>query len=75
MAYDPKCYDLAQAFLEDHPNLNTELRRDMLAQVIQTTIDDYIVCEHENYEPSDSAPIGNTADDLRHQQTEAMKLK
>lgn len=28
-----------------------------------------------NYEPSDSAPIGNTAEDLRHMQTEAMKLK
>lgn len=75
MAYDTKCYDLAEAFLEDHSHLNTEANRHTLAQLIQTTIEDEISYMGRNYEPPDSAPIGNTADDLRHQQTEAMKLK
>lgn len=75
MAYDTKCYDLAEAFLEDEPSLNTEARRKALAQVIQTAIEEEIDWMRDNYEPPDSAPIGNTADDLRHQQTEAMKLK
>lgn len=51
MAFDTKCYDLAEAFLEDSPHLNTEKRRDELAQVIQTTIEDYLTCEDDNYEP------------------------
>ena len=53
MAYDTKCYDLAEAFLEDEPHLNTDKRRDMLAQIIQTSIEDYIACERDNYEPPD----------------------
>lgn len=73
MAYDTKCYDLAEAFLEDEPHLNTEWRRDMLAQVIQTAIQDFITCEQDNYEPPDGAPI--VGPDLRQQQIDAMKLK
>lgn len=42
MAYDTKCFDLAEAFLEDHPDLNTQANRDTLAQLIQTTIEDEI---------------------------------
>lgn len=75
MAYDTKCYDLAEAFLEDEPALNTPANRAQLAQEIQTCIEDEIHYMRSSAEPSDSAPIGNTADDLRHQQTEAMKLK
>jgi hypothetical protein len=76
MAYDSKCYDLAEAFLEDEPSLNTEGRRKQLAQIIQTAIEDEIQWMRDTCEPVfDSTPIGNTADDLRHQQTEAMKLK
>ena len=51
MAYDTRCYDLAEAFLEDWPHLDTTKRRDALAQVIQTTIEDWINYEHDNYEP------------------------
>ncbi len=51
--YDTKCYDLAEAFLEDMPHLNTERRRDELASMIQHTIETYIVAEESNYEPPD----------------------
>lgn len=72
MAYDTKCFDLAEAFLEDSPHLNTEARRHTLAQLIQTTIEDEIAHMECNYEPPDTPPI---VTDLRQQQIEAMKLK
>lgn len=52
MAYDQKCYDLAEAFLEDMPHLNTEGRRDALAKEIQETIEGFIALEELSYEPS-----------------------
>ena len=42
MSYDPKCYDLAAAFLEDEPELATEKNKCKLAQHIQDTIEDWI---------------------------------
>lgn len=42
MSYDQSCYDLAAAFLVDHPEKNTEVNRDELAQHIQTEIEDWI---------------------------------
>lgn len=42
MSYDQSCYDLAAAFLADHPEKNTEANRDELAQHIQTEIGDWI---------------------------------
>lgn len=53
MAYDVKCYELAEAFLEDEPHLNTKGRRSDLAQIIQTAIEDFISTEQSNYEPPD----------------------
>lgn len=53
MAYDSKCYDLAEAFLEDSPHLNGDRRRGELAQLIQSTIEGYIAHEETNYEPPD----------------------
>lgn len=53
MSYDTKCYDLATAFLEDEAALNTDSRCKELAQLIQTTIEDFIVHERANYEPPD----------------------
>ena len=53
MAYDAKCYELAETFLEDESHINTEKRRDELAQIIQSAIEDYINCEKVNYEPPD----------------------
>ena len=42
MSYDQSCYDLAAAFLVDHPEKNNEANRDELAQHIQTQIEDWI---------------------------------
>lgn len=42
MSYDTRCYDLAETFLEDWPDLNTQANRDSLAQHIQTSIEDEI---------------------------------
>ena len=53
MAYDTKCYDLAEAFLEDEGGLNTETRRKELAQVIQDAIETEIRHMQRNYEPPD----------------------
>ena len=40
--YDSKCFDLAVAFLGDHPELDTEINRDQLAQDIQQAIENFI---------------------------------
>ena len=41
MSYDPKCYDLAQAFLADYSEFGQAIVSD-LAQVIQDAIEDFI---------------------------------
>ena len=38
--FDPRCYELAEHFLSDHPHLNSEAARITLAQQIQQTIED-----------------------------------
>ena len=50
MAYDTKCYDLADAFLEDEPALRTEPNRKKLAQEIQTAIENWIKDARDNYD-------------------------
>lgn len=42
MAYDSKCHDLAAAFLADTPDIDNERSRNVLAQIIQTAIEDEI---------------------------------
>lgn len=42
MSFDPKCYDLAKAFLADEPGLDTEAARTTLASAIQDCIQDEI---------------------------------
>ena len=37
--FDPKCFDLAAAFLLDHPCLNSEAAKVTLAQAIQEAIE------------------------------------
>lgn len=51
--YDPKSYELAEHFLEDVPNLNTEGGRDHLAKTIQAAIEDWFEDMKRNYEPPD----------------------
>jgi len=52
MSYDTKCYDLASAFLEDEP-LSNEKDCHELAQLIQTTIEDWITYTMKDREPRD----------------------
>lgn len=40
--YDSKCYDLAEAFLEDEPSLNNAVNRHNLALEIQAAIESEI---------------------------------
>jgi hypothetical protein len=44
VTYDQKCYDLAEAFLPEHPKL-----REALAERIQETIEDFI--EEQDIKP------------------------
>lgn len=37
--FDPKCYELAAAFLADEPDLNTDAAKTTLAAEIQWTIE------------------------------------
>lgn len=47
MSYDTKCYDLAESFLSDEPEKNTEANRSILAQRIQDAIEMYMSYEAE----------------------------
>ena len=40
--YDPKCHELASAFLADEPDLNTEAARTTLARAIQECLEEEI---------------------------------
>lgn len=40
--FDPKCYELAEAFLADCPDICTEAAKITMAQQIQQTIEDEI---------------------------------
>lgn len=42
MAYDPQCYDLADTFLSDEPELKSHENVDQLAQRIQDAIEQFI---------------------------------
>jgi hypothetical protein len=42
MSFDPKCYELATAFLADENTLDTSTNRESLAQEIQDTIENWI---------------------------------
>jgi hypothetical protein len=47
MAFDGRCYELAQAMLADEERLNREDMRCLLAQHIQTSVQKWIVMERE----------------------------
>lgn len=49
--YDSKCFDLAEAFLQDVPHLWTAHRTEELAALIQSTIEGFMTYEDANYEP------------------------
>lgn len=45
--FDSKCYDLAEAFLEDQPGMNYERLYNELAIRIQQTVEDFIAEDTE----------------------------
>jgi hypothetical protein len=51
--YDPACFDLAETFLQDVPNLWTKDRAHRLAIEIQEAVEIFIADEQRNYEPPD----------------------
>jgi hypothetical protein len=42
ISYDSRCYDLAEVFLEDEPNLNTDQHKVHLAAFIQEAVESEI---------------------------------
>lgn len=48
---DPQCYELASAFLEDHPGFFTHRNADELGGVIQKAIDGWIADAKANHTP------------------------
>jgi len=53
MAYDVKCLELAEAFLEDDQVLQHPCHAARLAQHIQSAIEEWIEQARDDYEPSD----------------------
>jgi Mn-dependent DtxR family transcriptional regulator len=54
--YDRKCYELAEHFLSDEPEIDSEENRAELAQAIQTEIEDKIaelLTDHEAKSPAE----------------------
>ena len=55
--YDPKCHELAKAFLADHPDLNDDRHTHLLALEIQQVIEDeiYFMRECPDLYPKETA--------------------
>lgn len=52
MAFDPKCYDLAEHFLSDEePPIQSDENKRRLAQTIQNEIENWIEYEECKYRP------------------------
>jgi hypothetical protein len=58
ISYDSRCYDLAEIFLEDEPNLNTDQHKRELAGRIQETIESEIQWMRDQH--ARPAPINET---------------
>ena len=60
MSYDCKCYDLAEAFLEDRPISHDHTKQiGLLAQHIQTAIEDWLDENPPTW--GDGSPISSTS--------------
>lgn len=46
--FDPKCYELAEYFLQDNPARNTHENRNVLAQYIQDATEEFFTSEFED---------------------------
>ena len=49
-AFDSRCFDLAEIFLEGEPHLATLDKTNELASLIQQTIEDFIAYERNHYD-------------------------
>jgi hypothetical protein len=55
MTFDPRCFELAEMFLEDAPSINSTAHRRELAALIQQTVEDYI--SHEERRPAPKCAV------------------
>lgn len=69
MSYDPKCYELAEYFLDDDDPMPATSNANELAQLIQATIEDYL-------HVSEPEPAGSRdRDEWKHETAEWQRLK
>lgn len=52
-SFDTKCYELAEHFLQDEPDLDNEERRKDLAQEIQESIEAFLLGQREERDLKD----------------------
>jgi hypothetical protein len=52
-SFDSKCYDLAEHFLQDEPDLDNEDRRKELAQEIQEAVEAWFLAERDERDVKD----------------------
>lgn len=68
MSYDPKCYELAEYFLDDDP-LPASANANELAQLIQDAIEDYL------HVPEPEPAGSRDRDEWKHEAAEQQRLK
>jgi hypothetical protein len=56
LTFDPKCYELAEAFLEDETGMGSEADLNDLATEIQNTIENWIEHARSLNEPRQNIP-------------------
>jgi hypothetical protein len=56
LTFDPKCYELAEAFLEDETGMGSEADLNDLATEIQNTIENWIEHARSFNEPRQNIP-------------------
>ena len=70
VTYDPRCYDLAEIFLEDEPNLNAEEYKKHLAGVIQEAIEGEIEWMRDQHATSSRARAPHNEPETKDAQTD-----
>jgi hypothetical protein len=68
--FDPRCYDLAELFLEDEQHLGTADNIEELAGILQTTIENFIYYKNAELAEEEAYAAGQAADHRREQRDE-----
>jgi hypothetical protein len=68
--FDPRCYDLAELFLEDEHQLGTEANCTELAADIQRCVEDFIAARLAEQAEEEAYAAGQAADHRREQRLE-----